>query len=319
MNKNIEEFIASTESENSRKVMKHIFKRININDDNIGNYNAIQMEQLVLSANPNSTKDIITIIYILSSYIKYLQKQGIIDNDNAYQMLQSLDKKTLWQKARPTAKKKFISNKQFKTIIHEIEMYEEYNSLYYTTLFQAVYEGIYNDDLSVLKNLRGSNVSDDGMIVLHEDNGHTYKIKVSERLAKDLKKLSTINVWQRPNRFSVCNVDMRGLYSDSAFKIENRSTASNDSYKFSFYARLRKIAKEYLEYSLLPLQLYVSGIMHRIKVELEKNNITLEEAFADNSRNKTAYMIIEKELVRCNGGIEINNFRELVKGHLNSF
>ena len=314
----VQQYMDSIETENTKKVAKHIFKRIENDDGNIGNYNAIQMEQLVLSANPNSIKDIITTVYVLSSYTKWLQKQNIIDNDNAHQILQSLDKKSLWQKARPTAKKKFINNKQFKQIIHDIEMYEEYNSLYYTTLFQAIYEGIYNDDLSVLKNLRGKDINDN-IVTLHEDSGHIYKIKVSERLAKDLKKLATINMWQRPNRFSVCNVEMRGLYSDSCFKIENRNTASNDSYKFSLYAKLRKIAREYLEYSLLPLHLYASGITHRIKIELEKNNITLEEAFSQSNRNRIAHMIIEKELIRTNSGIEIGNFREMVKGHIDVF
>ena len=112
---------------------------------------------------------------------------------------------------------------------------------------------------------------------------------------------------------------MRGVYKDSVFKIEDRSTASNDSYKFTYYAKLRKIAKEYVEYSLLPLQLYTSGIMHRIKNELDKVGVTLEEAFADNSRNKMAHLIISKELIRCNSSIEVGNFRELVKGHLDSF
>ena len=318
MNDYVQQYIDSIEAENSKKVAKHIFKRIENDDGDIGNYNMIQMEQLVLSANPNSIKDIITTVYVLSSYTKWLQKQNIIDNDNAYQILQSLDKKILWQKARPTAKKKFINNKQFKQIIHDIEMYEEYNSLYYTTLFQAIYEGIYNDDLSVLKNLRGKDINDN-IITLHEDSGHAYKIKVSERLAKDLKKLATINMWQRPNRFSVCNVEMRGLYSDSCFKIENRNTASNDSYKFSLYAKLRKIAREYLEYSLLPLHLYASGIIYRIKIELEKNGLTLEDAFSDNSRNRVAHMIIEKELIRTNSGFEISNFRELIKSHIDVF
>ena len=112
---------------------------------------------------------------------------------------------------------------------------------------------------------------------------------------------------------------MRGAYNDSVFKIENRSTASNESFRFTYYAKLRKIAKEYLEYTLLPLQLYTSGIMHRIKVELDKNNIPLEDAFAQNSRNKMAHLIIQKELIRCNSGVEVGNFRELVKGHLDSF
>ena len=204
-------------------------------------------------------------------------------------------------------------------IIKDIATYEEYNALYYELLFSCIWFGIYNDDLSVIKNLRSRDIGNDGIVTLQEDNGHTYKLKVPEKLASDLKQLASINTWQRRNRFGICNVDMRGLYSDSVFKIENRSTASNDSFRFTFYAKLRKIAKEYLEYSLLPLQLYTSGIMYRVKAELEKNAISLEEAFADNSRNKMAHLIIQKELVRCNSNIELGNFRELVKGHLEVF
>lgn len=317
MNENMELYISSIESPNSQKVVKHVLKKFDA--ESIENFSPMQMELLILNAAPNSPKEIITIIYVLSSYLKYLQEQGIINNDNAYQILQSLDKKLLWKKCKPQAKKKFISNEQYQIIIKDIATYEEYNALYYELLFSCIWHGIYSDDLSVIKNLRSRDIGDDGIIILQEDNKHTYKLKVPEKLASDLKQLASINTWQRRNRFGVCNVDMRGLHSDSVFKIENRSTASNDSFRFTFYAKLRKIAKEYLEYSLLPLQLYASGIMHRIKVELEKNNISLEEAFANNSRNKTAHLIIEKELVRCNSGIEIGNFRELVKGHLDSF
>ena len=317
MNENMERYISSIESLNSQKVIKHIFKKIDV--DGIEHYNLMQVEQSIISAQPNSPKEIITMIYVISSYLKWLQVQGIIDNDNTYQVVQSIDKKLLWKKCKPKAKKKFISNEQYQMIIKDIATYEEYNALYYELLFSCIWYGIYNDDLSVIKNLRKSDIDDDGIITLTEDNGHTYKLRVPEKLASDLKQLASVNTWQRRNRFGVCNVDMRGLYSDSVFKIENRSTASNDSFRFTFYAKLRKIAKEYLEYSLLPLQLYASGIMCRIKIELEKNDISLEEAFANNSRNKTAHLIIEKELVRCNSGIEIGNFRELVKGHLDCF
>ena len=317
MNGNMEQYISSIESDNSKKVARHVLHRIDADD--IENYNLIQMEQLILNISPNSPKEIITIVYVLSSYFKYLQEQGIIKNNNAYEIVQSLDKKMLWKKAMPNAKKKFISYKQYQRVIKDIATYEEYNALYYELLFSCIYSGIYSDDLSVIKNLRTSNINDDGMIILEEDNGHSYKFKVSEKLAADLKQLANIGTWQRPNRFGICNVEMRGAYPDSVFKIENRSTASSDSFKFSYYSRLRKIAKEYLEYSLLPLQLYTSGLMHRIKTELDKNNISLQEAFAENNRNKTAHMIIEKELIRCNSNIEIGNFRELVKGHLSSF
>lgn len=317
MNENMERYISSIESSNSQKVIKHIFKKIDA--DNIEHCNLLHMEQLIINAQPNSPKEIITMIYVISSYLKWLQEQGVINNDNAYRVVQSIDKKLLWKKCKPKAKKKFISNEQYQMIIKDIATYEEYNALYYELLFSCIWFGIYNDDLSVIKNLRSRDIGDDGIVTLQEDNGHTYKLKVPEKLASDLKQLASINTWQRRNRFGICNVDMRGLYSDSVFKIENRSTASNDSFRFTFYAKLRKIAKEYLEYSLLPLQLYTSGIMYRVKAELEKNAISLEEAFADNSRNKMAHLIIQKELVRCNSNIELGNFRELVKGHLEVF
>lgn len=316
MNENIERFINSIESPNSQKVAKFALKNI---EGDIENYSPMELEQVILNKKPSSPKEIITIIYILSSYAKWLQEQGIIKDDNMYQILQSFNKKLLWQKCKSTAKKKFISYEQHQMIIKDIATYEEYNALYYELLFSCIWSGMYNDDLSVIKNLRSSNIDDDGVVTLQEDNGHTYKLKIPEKLASDLKQLASINTWQRPNRFGICNVDMRGVYPDSVFKIENRSTASNDSFRFAYYAKLRKIAKEYLEYSLLPLQLYTSGIMHRIKVELQKNNIPLEEAFADNSRHKLAHLIIQKELIRCNSSIEVGNFRELVKGHLDSF
>lgn len=313
---NVERFIESIEVPNTLKVVKFVLRDVDVN---IENFSLMELEQFILDLKPSSPKTIITITYVLGMYAKWLREQDIVSNDNLYQMIQSLDKKLLWKKAKPNAKKKFISNEQYKRVVKDIATFEEYNALYYELLFSCIYHGIYNDDLSVLKNLRKSDIQDDGIITLREDNDHTYKLKVPEKLALDLKRLSDINIWERRNRFGVCKVDMRGVHSDSVFKIENRSTASDDSFRFTYYAKLRKIAKEYLEYTLLPLQLYTSGIMHRIKIELDKNNISLEEAFADNSRNKMAHLIISKELLRCNSSIEVGNFRELVKGHLDSF
>lgn len=313
---NVKRFIESVQVPNTAKVVKFVLKDVDVD---IENYGLMELEQFILDLKPSSPKTIITICYVLGMYAKWLQEEGIVSNNNLYQMVNSLDKKLLWKKAKPNAKKKFISHEEYKRVIKEIATYEEYNPLYYELLFSCIYYGIYSDDLSVIKNLRISSIGDDGVVTLQEDNGHSYKLKVPEKLVSDLKQLASINTWQRPNRFGICNVDMRGAYPDSVFKIENRSTASNDSFRFTFYAKLRKIAKEYLDHSLLPLQLYTSGIMHRIKTELEKNDISLEEAFAQNSRNRTAHMIIEKELIRCNSGIEISNFRELVKGHLEVF
>ena len=73
MNDYIQEFIDSTESLNTRKVFMHVFKKIDAN--NIENCNAIQIEQLIIDSQPNSPKSIITTIYVLSTYAKWLQER----------------------------------------------------------------------------------------------------------------------------------------------------------------------------------------------------------------------------------------------------
>ena len=103
MNKNVEQFISSIKIENSKKVMQHVFKRVDV--DSIENYSPIQMEQLILDAKINSPKEIVTIIYVLSSYAKWLQEQGIVKSDDMYEVLQSIDKKLLWKKLLKKEKK----------------------------------------------------------------------------------------------------------------------------------------------------------------------------------------------------------------------
>ena len=185
-------------------------------------------------------------------------------------------------------------------------------------LGRCIYEGIYSDDMSVLKNLRASDVHGN-RITLHEDNGHTYDLKISDGLAFDLQELASKDAWERKNRYGICKVRMKGAYSDSIFKVEYRKTSSPEAAKFSYYAKLRKIADEYLEHKILPLQLYVSGVMHRIILALEAHGLSVEEAFAENARNRYAYEIISAELRRCNYTGYIGNFREMVKGHVDSF
>lgn len=318
MNNKVQQFIESIEVPNTRKVFEHVFNKIDVN--NIENCNLIQIEQLIVNSQQSSPKSIITTIYVLSSYAKWLKEQDIIDNDDFYRLLQSLDKKLLWKKVKPQAKKKFISYEQYKETVHDIGLYEDFNALYYQSLFKCIYEGLYSDDMSVIKNLRKSDIGEN-IVVLHEDNGHTYKLKITERLAYELKELSNINIWERQNRFGAFKVETKGIYPDSVFKVESRSRgeSSEISYKFSYYNKLRKISKEYIDYGLPPFQLYISGIMYRIKIELDKNNITLEEAFRDDSRDRLAYSIISKELLRCNYESSISNFKEIVRGHLDIF
>lgn len=121
--------------------------------------------------------------------------------------------------------------------------------------------------MSVLKNLRSSNIDGD-TVTLVPDEGDEYEIGITDRLARDLIALGEIDTWERRNRYGTAKIKIVGLHSDSCFKVEIRKDDSKELYRYAYYRLLRKVSKEYLEYNLLPLQIYVSGIMHRIKSNL---------------------------------------------------
>ena len=315
----IQQYIDSIEVENSAKVARHVLGDLDID---IEYYVRKDFEDLILGLSPNSPKAIVTMCYVLGQYAKWLCENGLA-NERIVNEIHAIDKKALWKRAKPNAKKKFISYDEYLTALHDIEMYEEFNALYYATLFKCIFEGVYNDDMSVIKNLRASDIKGN-VLTLREDNGHTYKFEVSEGLAADLKELAAIDIWERRNPYGICRVSMKGIYADSVFKVEYRKTktqkvTTDGSLRFTYYSKLRKISDEHLSHKILPLQLYASGLMYRIKCKLNQHGITLAQAFAPNARNRIAFEIISEEINRCNNIIEIGNFREMVKGHIDSF
>lgn len=309
MDKNYERFLTTFDSPNTAKVARSMSA---IGEFDYANATPVDIENIILDMKPNSPKSITTIVYVLSLYAKF------IGNDDAYYMTQDMDRNALWALAKKNASKKFISSSQFKETVKDIELYEEYNSLYISALFRSLYDGIYNDDMSVVKNLKSSDISGNS-ITLYDDDGNSHTLEVSPSLISDLHDLGKNDVWQRNNRFGVCNIKITGLHKDTCFKVENRKGSSEYSYRYTYYRILRKIAKDYVGYGLLPLQVYVSGIMYRIGSELKAAGITIEEAFSDNNKNRMINGIISDELERSHCDTEVRNFREMVKGHLDVF
>lgn len=304
-----DDFINSIELDNTAKVAKSMAA---IGDYDYSDISPVELEQIILSMKPNSQKSITTICYVLGLYAKYIQ------NDNMTYMVRAIDRKALWLRAKPMASKKFISNNDFNRVCEDIMEHEEHNALYQKTLFSCIYNGIYSDDMSVLKNLRASDIQGN-IATIRDDNENEHQLEIPQELADDLKRLSEDNVWWRNNRYGAFSVGIKGLYEDSCFKIEDRSGSSEYQGRFSYYRILRKISKEYVGHSLLPLQLYVSGIMNRIDIELNKNGYTLEDAFSDNNKDRLINKIISDELIRTGYNIEVRNFREMVKGHIDVF
>ena len=174
--------------------------------------------------------------------------------------------------------------------------------------------------MSVLKNLRGSDVHGNS-VTLREDNGNVYNLTITSELASDIVELSNKQIWERRNRYGVCRVDMRGIYSNSVFKVEERKSANtqNDKVRFCYYDKLRKICERYLDNNISPFQLYISGVMYRIVTKLKEQNININDAMSLHNRDKNIQMIIQEELTRSNYGSELGNFKEIVRGHSDIF
>lgn len=309
MCKNYDDFIGAFDSVNTARVAKSLS---GIGDHDYSDVSPIDVEQIILSLKPNSPKAITTIVYIMSLYAKYL------GNNELYNMVQDIDRNMIWSIAKKSASKKFISFSNYKDVYANIDMYEDYNSFYIQTLFRCLYEGIYSDDMSVIKNLRASDINDN-IVTLRKDNEEPYDLLITDKLADDLIKLSSIDIWERRNRYGTCKIDISGVHDDSCFKVESRKDSSEYSYRYTYYRILRKISKEYLGYNLLPLQIFVSGIMYRINLNFIDKGITLEEGFADKNKNRIVNKIISDELNRCDYDIEVRNFREMVSGHIDVF
>ena len=309
MRRIFDEFVNGIELNGTARIAKSMSI---IGDYDYTDISLVDLEQIILSLEPNSPKAITTAVYIMSMFAKH------IGNNDMIYMLKDIDRQALWMRAKPIASKKFISHDDFNRVCDEIDKCEEHNVLYQRSLFASIYCGVYCDDMSVLKNLRASDIHGN-IVVLRSDNKSEHYLELPYKLADNLKLLGDDNVWWRNNRYGAFKVDVKGLHKDSCFKIEDRSGTSEYQGRYSYYRILRKISKEYVGYSLLPLQLYVSGIMHRIGIDLDRQGYGIEDAFSDNNKDRMVNKIISQELKRSGYNIEVRNFREIVKGHIDVF
>lgn len=301
------DFLFSIESEKSRSVYKS-YSSLGEFDYTDCDYDLVV--KAILSTNPKNVKAITTACNVLKKYAKYLGDTHLI------RVVDTVDRKKLWEDIKPDEIQKYISHSQYKSICHEIEMYEEHNSLYYTTLFMAVYEGIYNADLSVIKNLRIKNIKDDKVLLI-PDNGESYWLKISKELVENLKELSKETHWKQFARYGYTNKPLIGSYHDNCFKTVQRKGATHED--FFYRTKLKKISTDYVEHPLSPFNLFISGMMFRITEKLKEEGISLQEAFSLHNRDKQVAEIFSDEFNRCRYSNVVRNFRELVVNHLDVF
>ena len=306
---------------NTQKMVRNMLKRMELTDKDVTQItDSEQFRQIILTAKPNSVKAITNCLYALKKYFEYLVENHIV-SVNTLDVIEDIDRTQLWKIAKefPYARK-YITNQEYKDTVLNIGLHEEYNPVYYQTIFMALYEGMYSDDgLSVLKNIRKQDIDlENNIAILHQDNGQECKLKISTKLAENLIELSQTFVWERANPKGLCQVEMSGVFPDSCFKKEIRSTES-DTYFHVYYNRIRKIGKEYLERNVKPIDIYISGIMYRLSQRFKQYDIDIVDAFKRDNRDRKVTNIIERELFQSNYRNSVGEFREAVSGYADLF
>ena len=303
-----EKFILSASSPNTQKVYR--FYSV-LGEFNYTDCDMELVEKAIASTNPKTSRGISKARTILKRYGEYTNNSHLIE------IVNSINNKELWNKIKPNNIQKFISYKQYRDICRDIDTWEEHNSLYYTTLFMAIYEGIYSSDISVLKNLRAKDIKEN-KITLYPDNGESYTLNISTELSDRLIKLSEVDTWRQTGRYGHIQLKLESVYPDNCFKVVKRK--SNTNWENEFYRnRLKKIARDYVEYLLSPYDLFISGIMHRIIENLNVKNITLQETFKTYNKDKVVRQVFTNELDRCHYANTIAHFREMVESCLSVF
>lgn len=314
-----EDFLTSVlkQNPNYEKVFNWVLDTLYATGKSLDDLNGItenELIELIIEMKPVSVKAITNFGTMFKIYAKYS------NDEKLHQMVAGLDRKQIWSicKANNKNMKRFISHDEFESLCFNIEMMEEYNAEYYIALLRSIYEGIYNNDMSVLKNLRANDIHGD-IVTLRNDDGNSFDMKISDKLADALIEMSDISVWKRSNGRGICNIKTEGIYPDSCFKVENRHDTPDGNYRFSYFKRLRKISSDYLDFSLKPFHLYLSGIMWRVQQRLEENGMNFLRAFQYDHRRGRDIDIIQEELKRCHYPYDFKSLCQLVKGYMNDF
>lgn len=290
-------------------------------DEDLSNLSLGRIEELIIDARPGSRRATTYAIIALKDFILWANNY---DDDVARRLefsLSKIDRTSLLKRIdeKYGVKQRFISNREYHEILGKISFMEPYNPDYLITLYMAIYEGIYCRDMSVLANLRYSDI-DGNIATLYDGDGNSWQIQISDRLKERLKDNSLIVHWYRKTGKSpMVAYPVYSEYADSCFKIESNGTTNPKARTQQKYINMIRRIGNTVGVDVKPSQLYISGILYRMERELKRNGMDLQYAFSKFNRDRTVSRIMSNELQKSHYEITNSNFRETVGGVLISF
>ena len=295
--------------EHKTKVIMRAFAKFN--DKGIGSDDFLNMttEEICQSIKTIAPKTFLTLkdcFSFICVFVRWAEQNGYCkDKSTLLSEINDINKNDFFMSYNQN--KKFISKEEFDDALKTIEMMCEFNSLYYKTLLQAIYDGLYDARLIKISKLRKSDIISENEIMV---DGVPFE--VSKSLITDMEELSKIDVWERKNRYGgVSTINLAGMHMDSIFRIETRVNMTDweQSNRDFHYRKIRKLNKDgYLPFEMKIKDIYVSGLLDRITIKLKGAGIDPRKVFINKAYDSGANRIIEDELKRC--GYELYTVRE---------
>lgn len=302
-------FLDSIESPGLKRTAKAFTA---LEEYDFSNFAPQTIADLLIKAKPVSDRVVSQYLTIITKYAYFINRKDVVSAVHRF------DRGVFWATYKSNSKK-YISNADFETLCSRIQTEEEYNVLYYTCLVRSIYEGIYSDNLDVLIHLKREDINGN-VVTLHTDEGETFDLEISEKLANDLIELSKVYIWEHSNRFgTLSRSPLEGEHVDSCFKMAARSSSDQKFARNRHQTAFRNIANKYIDYNIRPYDVYLSGIMHRIAINLRNEELDISEVFEKCSKNKRGFEIIQNELDRSKYKSTLQNFLITMRGRVDMF
>lgn len=325
MNDLQEQFLEETIAQRGKNY-QNIFTFIQRIDlpDNVCDWDSMQFEEALIASKPNSLQEVSSLMFATEEFLKWLLRNGYSENYRCINEIGRINRQAVFYASLETngIKKKYISYDEYNMLMQKIGE-SEINDVYYKALLTAIYEGIYSDDMSVLMNLKDTDI-DGNVIKLHDDDGNDWDIEVSQQCAELLIMNARIQDFYIVAPHGGYRTEKKYCGRDGSlnacFKtaLRNESADRKKSCRQS-YCRILRCLDEYLGRHTKPKNIFISGIMHRASLRMEKLGMNLEDAFVFGNDNKSAMAIVQKELAASRYQIDNKGLKENIKGHLDEF
>ena len=311
MDRTYDAFISSIKNSNTQAVYKHYAK---IAEYDLSDHSFDNLNTFIMGLSFSSIRDYSTFMNAFKAFAKYLEDMRLLMD------LEKINIDDARDRIRSSSTKRYLTHDEYLDLLHVVEVSENFNELFYVTMFMCIYEGLFAEGFRTLAELRKQDV-DGTTVTLHFEDGTTHKIEVSLTLAQNLIELADCKVWERFGRYgNILTMQTEGHYPDSVFKIASRASKSN---KVNIEAILmRKYSKLRNDYGFPsnPSQLFYSGMIHRASIACkEQTGLDYIEIFNDLKYRQLVNSLINNELIRCRYATNYDVLRYNIADNIGDF